>query len=226
MHIHNISRFILLFAALFIAPLAASHAYEPFRPGALPESEQAKRDFVNHMAQDAISILYDQNRSFDARKTTLQNAFVSVVDIPWIARFVLGKSWNTASEEQRNRYMTLYRRFLTKSYISNFSEDPEKKIKDIKVLYIGVTENEKFGVRTQMLLASGQTVKVDYVVRDKDNRYKVIDIAVEGISLLASHRSIIGDIAATRGIGAAIRELEDRVKSPHSYALLDSTPTF
>lgn len=187
-------------------------------------SEQDKRDFVNHMAQDAISILYDHKRSFSTRKKTLENAFKTVVDIEWIARFVLGRNWQAATEEQRERYVELYRRYLTQTYISNFSGDSDYKVRDIKVRHVGRTENEKFAVKTVMQLAGGQSVKVDYVVRDKNNRYKVIDIAIEGISLLTSHRTQMAQVASAKGVEGVIHQLEQMTQSP-SYAMLQVSPS-
>ncbi len=180
-------------------------------------SEQKKQDFVNHMAQDAISIMHDQQHPFAARKKTLENTFSSVVDVDFIARFVVGKSWNNATDAQRERYVTLYCRYLIKSYISNYSEDPQKRIHDIKVNYIGETVNEKYNVRTQMQMANGQTIKVDYVVSDKDERYHVIDIIIEGVSLLSSHRNQFGDIALHKGMDAVIAKLEQLNGQP-TYA--------
>lgn len=181
-------------------------------------SEKAKYDFVNHMAHDAMSILYDPNESFSHRKTVLANAFNTVVDIKWIARFVLGRNWHRATEDQRDRYLTLYRRYLTKSYIINFSEDPDKKIRDIKIRHVGKTVNEKFNVRTEMLLATGKWVSVDYVVRDRNDRYKVIDIAIEDISLLTSHRALFEKIIARKGMGGVITALEKWTKESYNVA--------
>jgi phospholipid transport system substrate-binding protein len=230
MKIFTSGKYVLLSAALLLSAIGFTGARSAHAAGsehvsmpdaqALQPSEKAKHDFVNHMAQDAISILYDQNRSFDHRKTTLENAFISVVDVPFIARFVLGRNWNAATPEQRERYTTLYRRYLTKTYISNFSEHPDKKIRDIKVRYIGETANEKYNVRTELVLLNGNTVKVDYVVRDKNDRYNVIDIAVEGISLLSSHRHSLGQLASEKGVDAVIARLEEMMKTK-SFALAD-----
>jgi phospholipid transport system substrate-binding protein len=215
------SRYFLLLT-MFL-PFIASSAYAGEAVAAdehavAEASEQGKQDFVNHMAHDAMSILYDPTRPFDERKNTLKNAFNTVVDIDWIARFVLGRNWHKATEEQRSRYKTLYRRYLTKTYVSNFSENPDKKIRDIKVMHIGQTHNEKFAVRTEMLLASGQLLHVDYVVRDRNDRYKVIDIAIEGISLLTSHRTTFNQIIAEEGVAGVIKALEKWNDNP-SYAM-------
>jgi phospholipid transport system substrate-binding protein len=182
------------------------------------ESEKEKRAFVRHMAQDALSILHDPKKSFSSRKETLENAFVTVVDIQWIARFVLGKNWHSASDEQQERYTELYRKYLTKTYISTFNENPKRKIRDIRILSVSDTENEKFSVRTELHLVNKEVVKVDYVVRDKDNRYKVIDIAIQGVSLLNSHREQFNELASAKGVDAVIGELEQMIEQT-KYAM-------
>ena len=52
----------------------------------------------------------NQNRSLD--NTTRQQKFMKLVergfDLPWIAKFVVGRPWKTASPDQQKEYLSLY----------------------------------------------------------------------------------------------------------------------
>ncbi len=177
--------------------------------GSLQDSKTNTREsFVHGMASMTLAILQDHKKSFRERKIVLRRAFKTVVDIDWIAKFVLGRARNTATDVEKERYVELYHYFLTESYVSNFAENPDKRIKDIKILGIQDAQDNDFIVSTNMLLADMEEIKVDYRVSDHNDKYKIIDIVIENVSLLSTHRSQFGDLAANRGINGVIAKLE------------------
>ena len=178
-----------------------------------------RQEFVNGMATMTLAILQDQKKPFPDRKILLRQAFNNVVDIDWIARFVLGRNWKAASDEQKKYYTELYRKYLTESYVSNFAENPDKRIKDIKIFGIQDAEDNAFVVTTAMELADREEVKVEYRVSDHEGKYKVIDIIIENVSLLATHRSEFAQIASVQGVDGVIRKLETAVDNHISVSM-------
>ena len=177
--------------------------------GSLQDTKSHTREeFVHGMAQMTLAILQDQKKSFADRKIVLRQAFAAVVDIDWIAKFVLGRAWLTASDIQKAHYTELYHTFLTESYVSNFAENPDKRIKDIKILGIQDAENNDFIVSTNALMADMDELRADYRVSDHEGKYKIVDIIIENVSLLSTHRSQFGALAANQGIDGVIAKLE------------------
>jgi phospholipid transport system substrate-binding protein len=174
--------------------------------------------FARSFANTVVAILYDTKKSYNDRKDLLRNAFAKSVDMDWMAKFVLGRSWAHATDEQREQYTKLYRKFLTETYVSNFAENPKKRIRDIKVFGISSMEDSAeendFTVRTEMMLADNNNMKVSYLVREDAGRYKVRDIAIENISLINTHRSEFSGIAASAGIEGVISNLEQKLENP------------
>lgn len=178
-------------------------------------SLEDKRAFANRFAEMVLSIIHDTKKNFKDRKTILREAFAKSVDIDWIARFVLGKSWNQTSPEQKQRYMDTYRRYLTETYVSNFAENPDKRIRDIKIGQVydaNDDDHQDFTVQTEMQLASSEDMRVNYLVNEKDGKYKVRDIAIENVSLINTHRSELSQLAASKGVDHVIEELESRIE--------------
>jgi len=168
-------------------------------------------DFANNFANIVLSVISDQKKSYDKRKEVLSEAFSKSVDIDWIARFVIGRNWNNATDEQRERYTALYRQFLTKTYVENFAQNPDKSISGIKVLNVNDKSAEDFTVATEMKLTNQDVLNVSYLVFEKDGRYKVHDISIENVSLINSHRSEFTTLAASHGLDGVIKKLEQLV---------------
>lgn len=198
-----------LFFAFTLFPLSGIAQAEALDAGV---QHQERERFVHDFAQTVVTILQDPKKNYGDRKDLLRNAFSASVDIDWIARFVLGNNWNRASDEQKKRYVSLYRRYLTETYVSNFAENPDKRIRDIKVLGVNdAADGSSFHVRTQMVLVDWENLKVNYLVNENDGHYKVRDIAIENVSLINTHRAELGALAANRGIESVIAKLEEAV---------------
>ena len=60
--------------------------------------------------------------STDEQETKLKNLFEKYVDIPIIARAVLGKSWRDANSDQRKRFIDAFKTYVSNKYGRQFSE--------------------------------------------------------------------------------------------------------
>lgn len=163
--------------------------------------------FANNFANIVLAVISDQKKSPEQRKENLAQAFSKSVDIEWIAKFVIGRTWNNASEEQRTKYTELYRAFLTKTYVENFAENPDKRISAIKILDVSDKNGSDFNVDTQIQLSNQDRLNVNYLVREKEKKYKVLDIAIENVSLINTHRAEFTALAASRGVNGVIEKL-------------------
>jgi len=179
----------------------------------------SRTEFVNGMAQMTLAILQDPQKPYGERRVLLRRAFATVVDIDWIARFVLGRAWNMASTEEQEKYVDLYRAYLTETYVSNFGENQEHRIRDISIVGIQDAEDTDFLVNTTMKLANADDVKVAYRVSDHDGKYKIVDIVIENVSLLTMHRAELAQLALSQGVSGVITKLETTVRD-YDHAML------
>ncbi len=212
---NNAFKAALLGCVLALTIPSPSSAAEASSPEAAEKSEslKAKEDYARHFAQMVLAIVQDNKKDFDERKTVLREAFSNSVDIDWIAKFVLGNSWARATDEQRKKYMALYRKFLTETYVANFAENPDKRIRDIKINNVNEDSADDFTVHTQMMLADMEDMRVNYLVNINDNHYRVRDIAIENVSLITTHRAEFSQLANAKGVDGVIAELSARLEN-------------
>jgi len=207
-----------LLSLCLAGPLAAP-AFADDAAVAASSLHEKREAFAHGFATTVLAILQDTKKNYADRKDILRTAFSKSVDIDWIAKFVLGAKWNTATEEQKTQYTTLYRKYLTETYVSNFAENPDKRIRDIKIFGVNDSTDSDFTVRTEMQLADNESLKVNYLVRENDGKYKVLDIAIENVSLIATHRSEFGKLAAQQGVDGVITTLEKLTSKPMTMSM-------
>lgn len=176
----------------------------------LPSMALAAKDdagkFVDTLAKDIIGMIGDKGLAKDAKRSRLESTFEKNVDINWIGQFVLGKHWRTATDEQKKKYLTNYRKFLVLNYTSNFENFADTRFEIEKT-----ADGNKAGeyMVSMVLKRPGQEdLNVDYRLReDSKTKYKVIDIVAEGISLLTSQRSEFNSVVTRNGLDYLIDQL-------------------
>lgn len=198
---------------IFLSPARAD------APAVVSAKHEERENFARHFAQQVLAIIQDPKKTYGDRKDVLRNAFSNSVDIDWIAHFVIGRGWNAASESQRSRYTALYRTYLTETYVANFAENPDKRIRDIRINAVADGEEDRFTVNTDMMLADNEDLKVNYLVREHEGSYQVLDIVIENVSLIMTHRAEFAQLAARGGIDGVIATLEDKNRKPITLSM-------
>lgn len=216
------ARTTVLFYTLLLAGFFALAAILPAHAEVSVEEQQSRRALASRMATVTLSILQDHKKDLAGREELLRRSFTNVMDTEWIAKFVLGNHWRTANEEQRARYAELYKTFITNVYVKNYAQSSERKITDIKIMGITDADDERFTTRTQLMLSTGENLSVDYMAHKKDKGYKIVDVVIEGVSLLNSHRAEFGRLAASKGVDAVIAKLETLTTGNKQYAMLQN----
>lgn len=131
-------------------------------------------------------------------------------DTEYSARLVLGKYWNTASPEQRSRFVSAF----YKSMLSNYGDALVDFTSDrLKVFpYTGDPKAQYATVRTQIRKDDGSQVAVNYSLRQTDQGWKAWDVIIEGISYVKSFRDDFSSEIDQKGLDEVIARLESGVK--------------
>jgi phospholipid transport system substrate-binding protein len=131
-------------------------------------------------------------------------------DTEYSAKLVLGKYWNTASADQRTRFVSAF----YKSMLSNYGDALVDFTADrLKVFpYTGDPKAQYATVRTQIRKDDGSQVAVNYSLRQTDQGWKAWDVVIEGISYVKSFRDDFSSEIDQKGLDEVISRLESGVK--------------
>ena len=144
-------------------------------------------------SQKLVASLYNdlvttsiKEMSIDEQKTELEKLFQKYVDIPIIARAVLGKSWRNANTNQRAKFVNAFKKYVSSKYGKQFSEFKGTTLEIVKsrdtLTKAGVL------VSTVVVVPGNPSLKVVWQVSDGSGSLKLIDLRVEGISMLSTER--------------------------------------
>ena len=143
----------------------------------------------------------------DAQITTLLD---SVLDHQAIAEASLGSEWANRSDAEKAQFSDLLKTLVRRSYERNI-----KKTAGYNVEYIGETEkNGKIVVSTKAVSKTDKRadpVEIEYLLAEKDGKWRIQDIKTDDVSLVSSYRSQFTKIVKKDGFPALITKMKDKI---------------
>jgi phospholipid transport system substrate-binding protein len=125
-------------------------------------------------------------------------------DIASMARLSVGSAWPGLTEAQRQQVIESYGRYISAIYAERFDSYAGEKLQvtDEQPAAAGVM------VRSQIVKANGEPVKVNYLMRKNGDLWLIFDIYLDGaISEVATRRSEFAAILRNEGIDGLIAAL-------------------
>ena len=117
----------------------------------------------------------------------------------------LGQSWNRATPEQKKRLTEEFRTLLVRTYASALAAYSEQKF-DFRPLRAKPTDTD-VTVQVRVLQAGAQPVPIDYSMEKTSSGWKVYDVMVGGVSLVANYRTEFNNVVRESGIEGLIKNL-------------------
>ena len=125
-----------------------------------------------------------------------------------MSKWVLGKHWKTASETQRSKFITHFKALLVRTYARALLEYSGQNIK-----YYPAEQNPQSNlavVRTELTSSSSAQLPILYRMHQKNEEWKVVDVAVDGVSLVTTYRGSFATQIKKNGFDALLNELSKK----------------
>jgi phospholipid transport system substrate-binding protein len=162
---------------------------------------------------DTVQSLYDallgtmkngRTLGQSGRFSQLEPVIRRTFDIPSMTRLSVGASWAGISEAQRQQLTDSFGRYISAIYADRFDSYAGQKLQ-----VTGEQPNPGgVMVKSQIVKANGEPVKVDYMMRRSGDGWLISDIYLDGaISEVATRRSEFAAILKNDGIDGLIAAL-------------------
>jgi phospholipid transport system substrate-binding protein len=148
--------------------------------------QQPAGKFVQDLGDRAIKIIADKQMPADQRNAEFSKILGDSFDLHTIGRFVIGRSWNSATPAQQSEYMDLFKALVIKNYGSRMTLYTGE---GFQVTSVRPESDMDTTVSSQITHPDGSDpTTIDWRVRNKDGKLGIIDVVVEGVSLSVTQR--------------------------------------
>ena len=190
-------------AVVFIFCLLASNAY------ALEEAGATAKQVVEKFQAELIAVMKNGKQlGYAGRYDRLYGPVTNSHDLTKIARIVVGKESEKLSEEQQQKLIEVFTRFSVASYAHNFKDYSGESF-----VFDSEEETARGGVvvHSHMVIPDDKPVKFDYMLKEKGNSWRIINIIANGVSDLALKRSEYTVILQREGFDALITKINEKI---------------
>ncbi len=193
---------ILLLAAVLLAPAPARATMD----------EPEARRFIEQLADETITLLRRQHVPSEQVAAEFEVLLKQNFAVDTIARFVLGRYWRLASEQQRNDYLNLFEDMVVQTYARRFGDYSGEQL---EVAGSRPAGRQDVLVDTWVVQPQGgPPVSVTWRVRPQEERFRIVDVLVEGVSLAVTQRTEFSAIIQRNGgnIDALLQAMERNIR--------------
>lgn len=168
--------------------------------------------FIKDLVDTAIKALANKQMSEEERAKEFRTLLDQDFDMPRISRFVLGHYWRDACDQERQQFLKLFEEYVVRSYAARFSEYSGETVKIVGSRPESETTTL---VRSEIVRTNGAPpAKVDWRVHKDDDGYKIVDVDVEGVSMIITQREEFSSVIERQGGVAGLNhELEQKLAS-------------
>jgi len=198
-----------IFAALIAASAAMPALAQDPEPTAAEESMSAEESaitFSKGLIDEASATLTDESLSEEDRLQKFRAFLAEKMDLDFISRIVLAKRFrDEMTDEQQARYDAAFPAYMSRIYADQFN-----KIfgKPYEVTGSSPASRGDIFVATVFDIGDRKTLDVVWRIRNQSGADKIVDIIVQGSSVITVKRDEFSSYATSNGVEALIVELE------------------
>jgi len=196
-------RLAVLAAALVLAASTVAHA------GAAQEA------IIKKTIDAAFAVLKDRSLAGREKRAQRIAALRAVADraFNWaeMARSSLGAQWRSLDNQQRARFVEIFKEVLAARYMDDIDRFQGTETVNVDG---SVQQDEEVVVRTTLVTGSRERVPIDYRMRAQQGLWTVVDVDIEGVSLVNHFRKTFASALANMTIDQLIERLKGQRSHP------------
>jgi len=133
-------------------------------------------------------------------------------DFTAMTRLAVATNWDKASAEQKKLLTDEFRTLLVRTYSSALASYRDQKF-DFRPLRAKPTDTD-VTVQVRIIQRGAEPVTLDYDMAKSGSGWKVYDMRVAGVSLVANYRTEFANEIRNNGVDGLIKSLASKNKGP------------
>lgn len=192
---------LVMLACLCLAGANPLHALEQSKSTAVKIVDKFQGELIDAMKNG-------KKLGYSGRYDKLKDSVTNSHDLSKIARIVVGKEWEKLTETQQQQLVEVFSRFVISSYAHNFKDYSGESF-----TFDDEEETTRGGVviHTHLTIPDDKPVKFDYMLKEKGDSWRIINIIANGVSDLALKRSEYTSILQREGFDALIAKINEKI---------------
>ena len=165
---------------------------------------------VKHLNTTLLSVMREaEELGFEGRYKRLKPVITQEFDLPFIARYTLGSSWDKLNEQQRTQFTETFQKLSITDYAHYFDSYSGQHF-----TIEGESPLPRSGiqVRSKLIDPDGSNVVFDYLLHKTDGQWRIVNVIANGVSDLAVKRAEYRQIMRKEGFNSLLNKLKKKIE--------------
>jgi phospholipid transport system substrate-binding protein len=162
---------------------------------------------VRTTVNQALGVLRDTSTPLAQRQDKLRQIVAGTFDFTEMAKSALGYHWKQITAAQQQEFTTAFVAFIEDSYLSKINDYRGQQVTFGSVSNDGPQYAQ---VATNIVQPSGDALRVNYRLLQEGGTWKIYDVTVDAISIIANYRNQFNRVMNNKGYDTLIADLKSK----------------
>lgn len=167
----------------------------------------APRSVAQDTLNQVIAVLGKKDATSAVRVAEIEQIVFVVFDFPTMSKLVLARNWRRFSESQRKEFVREFKLYLSRTYGGRLD-----RYSDTGIEVYGARIEPRGDVTVFSRVVGGEFdgIEMNYRMRERKGKWKVIDVIVENVSLVSNFRSQFGEVISRGGPESLFAKMQEK----------------
>jgi phospholipid transport system substrate-binding protein len=168
------------------------------------------------MVNRALQIMANKSMPVRQRRRELREAIENEFDFTEMSRSALGYHWRNLSPDDRAQFTQLFTAFIEAAYLSKIQDYSGQQVRFDGQASLGRGYTQ---INTEIIQPGKGPIAVNYLLLQRDGSWKIYDVTVDAISIIANYRNQFNRVINEKGFPTLLSDL--RAKQQELASLLN-----
>jgi phospholipid transport system substrate-binding protein len=160
---------------------------------------------VKTTVNQALEVLQDKQTPLAQRQDRLRQIVAQTFDFTEMAKSALGYHWKELTPAQQQEFTSAFVAFIEDSYLSKINDYRGQQVSFLRVSNQGPQYSQ---VSTDIIQPKGDPIHVNYRLVQEASTWKIYDVTVDAISIIANYRNQFNRVMNNKGYNTLIADLK------------------
>jgi phospholipid transport system substrate-binding protein len=195
-----------LLALIFFALPLALFSTSPAGAAGDPTLTDAPRQLIHETAGKIVGILAQKDLSSAKRIGAIEKLAYEIFDFTTMSKLVLARNWRKLDKDKRAEFVREFKRHLSRTYGTRLDRYEQEKVD----VYAAQVEVRDVTVKTRIIGGQFDNAEIAYRLRNRKDQWRIIDVVIEGVSLVSNYRSQFAEVLNSESIDYLLGQLRDK----------------
>ena len=175
---------------------------------------EAARDMIEKMGHEFLEVLGPDGMGDEHQLDKLVGLLQEAINLDTTGRLILAKNWRTASDEQREAYLDLFKPYALDTLASKIrTSTAETSLEQFEIVRGEPIGKDDVMISTDLFWPGYPPYRLDWLLRSRDDGHlQAIDVLVEGVSMVVTQRAEFSSVIERQGFDGLLAQMRDQVK--------------